>query len=88
MPLSPKKSERSAASGAADAAAEPRTFEAAFDELQRVVQQLEDGGLDLEAAIRAFDRGAHLAQVCERMVDEAELRVTRLPAESASPLSS
>jgi hypothetical protein len=28
-----------------------------------------------------------LAQTCERIVDAAELRVTRLAAESATPLS-
>jgi exodeoxyribonuclease VII small subunit len=66
---------------------ESSSFEAAFGELQRVVERLEDGGLDLEAAIQAFERGTRLAQDCERIVAEAELRVTRLTAESASPLA-
>jgi len=64
-----------------------RSFEVAFGELQQVVEQLEDGGLELERALQLFERGAELAQVCERIVDEAELRVTRLTAESASALS-
>jgi exodeoxyribonuclease VII small subunit len=63
------------------------SFEAAFGELQRVVDQLEGGGLDLEHAVRLFDRGTALAQSCERIIDDAELRVTRLTAESASALS-
>ncbi|HEX8968139.1 MAG TPA: exodeoxyribonuclease VII small subunit [Chloroflexota bacterium] len=67
--------------------AEPRSFEAAFGELQQVVQQLEDGGLDLERAVRLSERGGRLAQVCERFIDQAELRVTRLRPESASALS-
>jgi exodeoxyribonuclease VII small subunit len=66
---------------------EPRTFESAFTELQHVVGQLEDGGLDLEHALQLLDRGNRLVQICERIVDDAELRVTRLTAESASPLS-
>jgi len=66
---------------------EPRTFESAFTELQHVVAQLEDGGLDLERALQVLDRGNRLAQLCESIVDDAELRVTRLTAESASPLS-
>jgi exodeoxyribonuclease VII small subunit len=86
MPLSPK-TEGTGGRKVADSAAEPRSFEAAFDELQGVVEQLEDGGLDLEAAIRAFERGTRLAQLCERIVDDAEQRVTRLSAESASPLA-
>ena len=64
-----------------------RSFEVAFRELQQVVEQLEDGGLELERAIQLFERGTELAQVCERIVDEAELRVTRLAAEAASPVS-
>jgi exodeoxyribonuclease VII small subunit len=77
MPLSPNP----------DRAAEPRSFEVAYRELQQVVAQLEDGGLDLERAIDLFERGSQLAQLCERIVDQAELRVTRLAAESASPLA-
>jgi exodeoxyribonuclease VII small subunit len=76
---------RERAGGKSDS--ESSSFEAAFGELQRVVERLEDGGLDLEAAIQAFERGTRLAQDCERIVAEAELRVTRLTAESASPLA-
>ena len=77
MPLSPNP----------DSAAEPRSFEAAYRELQQVVAQLEDGGLDLERAIVLYERGSHLVQLCERIVDQAELRVTRLAAETASLLA-
>jgi exodeoxyribonuclease VII small subunit len=74
-------------SGTADASVEPRSFEVAYRELQQVVAQLEDGGLDLERAIVLFERGNQLVQLCERIVDQAELRVTRLAAETASPLA-
>ena len=77
MPLSPNP----------DRAAEPRSFEVAYRELQQVVAQLEDGDLDLERAILLFERGSQLVQLCERIVDQAELRVTRLSAETASPLA-
>ena len=63
------------------------TFEQAYRELQAVVEQLEDGGLGLEDAVRLFERGSELARVCQRIVDEAELRVTRLAAESSAPLA-
>jgi exodeoxyribonuclease VII small subunit len=68
-------------------AAPPNSFEAAYRELQQVVSQLEGGHVDLEHAVRLFERGTELVKVCERIVDEAELRVTRLAAESASSLS-
>ncbi|MBV9328867.1 MAG: exodeoxyribonuclease VII small subunit [Chloroflexi bacterium] len=66
---------------------ETLSFESAFAELQQVVEQLEAGGVDLERAVHLFDRGIALAQTCERLVGDAELRVTRLTAETASPLS-
>jgi exodeoxyribonuclease VII small subunit len=84
MPLSPNPD---AGAGSAESSAEPSSFEAAFRELQQVVAQLEDGGLDLERAIHLFERGSQLVQLCERIVDQAELRVTRLAAEAASPLA-
>jgi exodeoxyribonuclease VII small subunit len=65
----------------------PSSFEGAYRELQQVVGQLEDGSVDLEQAVRLFERGTELVKLCERIVDEAELRVTRLTAESASPLN-
>ena len=87
MPLSPNPDAAAGSGTSAEVDPEPRSFEAAYGELQRVVDQLEDGGLELGRALRLFERGAALALVCERFVDEAELRVTRLVAESASPLS-
>ena len=84
MPLSPNPD---ATTGAAENSVEPRSFEAAYRELQQVVAQLEDGGLDLERTIVLFERGSQLVQLCERIVDQAELRVTRLAAETASPLA-
>ena len=67
--------------------ADAPAFEPAFAELQRIVERLEGGGLDLDRVVELFDRGAALAQTCERQIADAELRVTRLTAETASPLS-
>ncbi len=80
MPLSPSPD------GPPDAAAAP-TFEAAYGELQRAVAQLEGSNVDLEQAIALLERGNELVAMCERVVAHAEQRVTRLAAESATPLS-
>ena len=77
------RSERSGAASTPAAA----SFEAAYRELQEVIAQLEDGGLGLEDAVRLFERGSQLVSLCQRIVDEAELRITRLAAESAAPLT-
>jgi len=70
-----------------DPVSDDATFEVAFAELQHIIERLEGGGLDLAGVVDLFDRGTTLANACERLVDAAELRVTRLNAETASPLS-
>jgi len=54
------------------------TFEAAFAELNEVVQQLEKGSLTLEEMIALYERGQTLANHCQEQLDRAELRVTQL----------
>ncbi len=55
-----------------------QTFEEAYQDLQRLVDQLDEGGLGLEDAVRLFERGMTLVAKCESILDAAELRVTRL----------
>lgn len=59
----------------ATAAADGLSFEQALAELEQIVQQLERGQLDLEAAISAYARGTELRQHCERKLKDAELKV-------------
>ncbi len=54
------------------------SFEEAFEELQKTVAQLEEDDLPLERALDLFERGTTLAQRCETLLDEAELRVKQL----------
>lgn len=56
----------------------PATFEESFRQLQETISALEQGGLALDEAIARFERGIELANHCRRLLDEAELRVTRL----------
>ncbi len=63
------------------------TFESAYAELQDVLDKLQVGGLGLEAAVALFEQGMALADRCEKIVSEAELRVTRLAPESAAILA-
>ncbi len=65
--------------------ADARAFEDAYQELQHVVDELDAGGLGLEAAVRLFERGMQLAAECERIVAAAELRVTRVLPEELAP---
>jgi exodeoxyribonuclease VII small subunit len=54
------------------------SFEQALAELERIVQDLERGQLDLDAAIRAYERGSALKEHCEQKLKEARLRVERI----------
>ena len=54
------------------------SFEQALAELEKIVQDLERGQLDLEAAITAYERGTHLKLHCESKLREAQLRVEKI----------
>jgi len=54
------------------------TFEQAFQQLEDVVQELESGTLPLEKSLLLFERGMHLASLCEGKLDKAEQKVYQL----------
>jgi exodeoxyribonuclease VII small subunit len=60
---------------------EKLSFEEAFRELEKTVQQLEEGDLQLEQAISLYEWGMRLAQHCNDALDAAELRVQELGTE-------
>lgn len=61
-----------------DAIAKDGTFEDALSALQAVVGHLEGSQLRLDDSVRCYETGTLLARRCERLLDEAELRITRL----------
>jgi exodeoxyribonuclease VII small subunit len=54
------------------------TFEAAFAELEAIVEQLEAGQLPLEESLALFERGQALAARCGHLLENAELKVKQL----------
>ena len=61
------------------------SFEEAFEKLQATIETLEEGGLSLEASIQQFEIGMKLSNLCASMLDEAELKVSRLLAGKEGP---
>lgn len=53
-------------------------FEEAFASLEEVVERLERGGLRLDDTLSCYALGVRLAERCGRILDDAQLRVTRL----------
>ena len=64
-------------------AAEPKVdFEAALQELESLIKQMESGELGLEESITAFERGVRLTRRCQAALKQAELRVQALNADN------
>lgn len=50
-------------------------YEEARDELVDVVRQLEQGGLDLDASLKLWERGEELAKRCDEHLAGARKRI-------------
>jgi exodeoxyribonuclease VII small subunit len=59
------------------------SFEDALTQLQDVVNRLETANLSLDQTIDDFRRGTELAAYCQRLIAEAELKVTELVSASS-----
>ena len=58
--------------------AEPETppdFEASLEELEALVERLERGDLQLEDALRSFERGVQLTRQCQGALAAAQQKV-------------
>ena len=60
------------------------TYEALYAQLQSVVARLEAGDLPLDESLKLYEQGVRLAAECQRLLDEAELRVRNLQGEQAT----
>jgi exodeoxyribonuclease VII small subunit len=55
--------------------APPTSFEAALDELEKIVQTMEGGQLPLENSLAAYQRGMELLKHCQDALAAAEQKV-------------
>jgi exodeoxyribonuclease VII small subunit len=64
------------------ASKQPKTgeegFEALYKRLEESVSKLEKGGLTLEESLALYEEGMQLARRCQELLQNAELRITRL----------
>jgi exodeoxyribonuclease VII small subunit len=58
------------------------TYEQARDELVQVVQRLESGGVPLDESLALWERGEHLAAICQQRLDGAKTKVDAARARS------
>ena len=57
--------------------AEP-SFEKALDNLEKIVEQLEQGDLSLEETLKKFEEGVKLSRLCEKKLAAAQKKVSAL----------
>lgn len=56
-------------------AIESLSFEAAMQELEQIVRQLEEGRVPLQEAVKAYERGASLKGHCEGLLKTARTTI-------------
>lgn len=54
------------------------SFEAALDELEKIVAQLESGKAPLQESIAIYERGEALKRHCETLLKQAEARIEKI----------
>jgi exodeoxyribonuclease VII small subunit len=59
-------------------------FESLYKRLEETVAKLEEGGLTLDESLALYEEGTKLARRCQELLQEAELRVTKLQEEFAA----
>lgn len=57
---------------------EAMNFEEAYLELEEIISQLEEDERSLEEMLDLYERGQRLAQHCEKLLEQAELRVQEI----------
>jgi exodeoxyribonuclease VII small subunit len=66
-------------------ALERGTFEETFEALEAVVARLELGQMRLDESVACYELGVRLARRCSEILDQAELRVSRLDESIETP---
>lgn len=63
--------------------ARKKTFEDAMTQLEKIVQELESGDLELEKALKKFEEGVQLSKFCFDKLWETEKKITLLTTDEA-----
>lgn len=59
-------------------AGKAQTFEACIKRLDEIVNQMESGETTLDESLKLFEEGAKLAATCNKLLANAELKITKL----------
>jgi exodeoxyribonuclease VII small subunit len=63
------------------------SFEKALAELEEIVDNLENGSIDLEKSIKFYTRGSHLKAHCQQKLNDAVLKLEEIKVSSDGKVS-
>ncbi|MBO7388365.1 MAG: exodeoxyribonuclease VII small subunit [Methanomicrobium sp.] len=55
-----------------------RKYEDLINELKEIIEKIENGDADLEESMALYEKGIAIMKNCEKILEEAELKVTEL----------
>ena len=62
------------------------SFEKSLERLESIVEEMESGQLSLENAMKKFEEGVKLSQLCTQKLNETEKKITLLMEQSDGSL--
>ena len=51
------------------------SIESKLNDLEKILEQLESGNLDLDESLKKFEKGVKLSRECQKTLEEAELKI-------------
>ena len=63
------------------------SFEKSLAELEEIVENLENGSIDLEKSIEFYTRGSHLKAHCQQKLNDAVLKLEEIKVSSDGKVS-
>ena len=54
------------------------TFEESLKKLEKIIEKLEDGNVNLDDSIKSFEEGVALVKECQKQLSEAEIKIQTL----------
>ena len=60
-----------------------KTFEENMLRLEQIVRAMEHGEIPLEESLKLFQEGTQLVQACGKLLDDAELQVSKIVGDEA-----
>ena len=57
------------------------SIESALRRLQEITETLEHGELPLEESLKLYEEGVKLTRTCQKLLNDAELKITELSAD-------